>query len=152
VRCEDKGCAAVADLVRLLPTPLTGLATPPPHTNLLYRACGLGAAPGAAAAAAVRGFPPASFDCVLLDAPCTALGLRPRLQQALTLPQLLEAAAYQRKLLAAAVQLVRKGGSLVYSTCSISPGVLSLLRGVGPARHGTPLTRRLRCTPVCRRS
>lgn len=30
------------------------------------------------------GFPPASFDAVLLDAPCSALGLRPRLVQAAT--------------------------------------------------------------------
>ncbi len=26
----------------------------------------------------LEGFPPESFDCVLLDAPCSALGLRPR--------------------------------------------------------------------------
>jgi protein-L-isoaspartate O-methyltransferase len=68
------------------------------------------------------GFPPGSFDAVLLDAPCTALGLRPRLAQQHSLPQLLDMAAYQRRLLAAAVQLVRPGGALVYSTCSISPG------------------------------
>jgi 16S rRNA C967 or C1407 C5-methylase (RsmB/RsmF family) len=59
---------------------------------------------------------------VLLDAPCTALGIRPRLQQTLTLQELLEAAAYQRQLLAAAVRLLQPGGYLVYSTCSISPG------------------------------
>lgn len=59
---------------------------------------------------------------MLLDAPCTALGLRPKLAQPLTLPELLEAAAYQRQLLAAAVRLVKPGGYLVYSTCSVSPG------------------------------
>lgn len=59
---------------------------------------------------------------MLLDAPCTALGLRPKLQQPLSLPDLLDAAVYQRQLLAAAVQLVQPGGFLVYSTCSISPG------------------------------
>lgn len=59
---------------------------------------------------------------MLLDAPCTALGLRPKLQQSLSLPQLLEAAAYQRQLLAAAVRLVEPGGYLVYSTCSVGPG------------------------------
>jgi len=68
------------------------------------------------------GFAPESFSHVLLDAPCTALGVRPRLQQPLNLQQLLEAAAYQQKLLAAAVRLVAPGGYLVYSTCSISPG------------------------------
>lgn len=30
------------------------------------------------------GFPPESFDAVLLDAPCSALGLRPRLVQSAT--------------------------------------------------------------------
>jgi 16S rRNA C967 or C1407 C5-methylase (RsmB/RsmF family) len=69
-----------------------------------------------------QGFVPESFSHVLLDAPCTALGIRPRLQQTLTLKELLETAAYQRQLLAAAVRLVQPGGYLVYSTCSISPG------------------------------
>jgi 16S rRNA C967 or C1407 C5-methylase (RsmB/RsmF family) len=71
------------------------------------------------------GFAPESFTHVLLDAPCTALGLRPKLQQPLTLKELLETAAYQRQLLAAAVRLVQPGGFLVYSTCSVSPGELS---------------------------
>lgn len=46
------------------------------------RARGLEPAPSAHVAegkeAVCRGFPPASFDYVLCDAPCTALGLRPR--------------------------------------------------------------------------
>ncbi|WIA12192.1 hypothetical protein OEZ85_012263 [Tetradesmus obliquus] len=67
------------------------------------------------------GFAPESFDAVLLDAPCTALGLRPRLLQQQQLSLLLETAAYQRALLAAAVQLVKPGGVMVYSTCTISP-------------------------------
>ncbi|WIA32337.1 hypothetical protein OEZ86_003175 [Tetradesmus obliquus] len=58
------------------------------------------------------GFAPESFDAVLLDAPCTALGLRPRLLQQQQLSLLLETAAYQ---------LVKPGGVLVYSTCTISP-------------------------------
>ena len=41
------------------------------------------------------GFAPESFDAVLLDAPCTALGLRPRLLQQQQLSLLLETAAYQ---------------------------------------------------------
>lgn len=70
----------------------------------------------------LAGFAPESFSHVLLDAPCTALGLRPKLQQPLTLRELLDTAAYQRQLLAAAVRLVKPGGFLVYSTCSVSPG------------------------------
>ncbi|EFN59890.1 hypothetical protein CHLNCDRAFT_132901 [Chlorella variabilis] len=72
--------------------------------------------------AAAPGFPPASFDHVLCDAPCTALGLRPRLVHRQTLRELDQTAAYQRKLLRVAVALVRPGGALVFSTCSINPG------------------------------
>jgi hypothetical protein len=68
------------------------------------------------------GFPAESFDHILLDAPCTALGVRPRLQSPHTLEALLQTAAYQRRLLGVAVQLLRPGGTLVYSTCSFNPG------------------------------
>ena len=36
----------------------------------------------------MQGFPPDSFDYILLDAPCSALGLRPRLTHLTTLPEL----------------------------------------------------------------
>ncbi|KAG9132191.1 hypothetical protein Leryth_017052 [Lithospermum erythrorhizon] len=70
-----------------------------------------------------QGFFPNSFDRVLLDAPCSALGLRPRLFAAeLTMESLRQHAKYQRKMFNQAVQLVRPGGVLVYSTCTINPG------------------------------
>lgn len=65
---------------------------------------------------------PESFDAVLLDAPCSALGLRPRLLLDWKVPQLEALAAYQRALLHAAVHVLRPGGSLVYCTCTINPG------------------------------
>lgn len=65
---------------------------------------------------------PESFDAVLLDAPCSALGLRPRLAMGWQLPQLEALAAYQRALLHAAVHVLKPGGSLVYCTCTINPG------------------------------
>jgi 16S rRNA C967 or C1407 C5-methylase (RsmB/RsmF family) len=65
---------------------------------------------------------PGSFDAVLLDAPCSALGLRPRLLMGWQLPQLEALAAYQRALLHAAVHVLKPGGSLVYCTCTINPG------------------------------
>lgn len=68
------------------------------------------------------GFKPGSFDGVLLDAPCTALGLRPRLRHTQTLDELKTTEKYQRNLLDAAVELVKPGGTLVYSTCTINPG------------------------------
>lgn len=63
-----------------------------------------------------------SFDAVLLDAPCSALGLRPKLLVDWTLPALQKLAAYQRALLHSAVHVLRPGGHLVYCTCTINPG------------------------------
>ncbi|XP_047333201.1 rRNA (cytosine-C(5))-methyltransferase NOP2C [Impatiens glandulifera] len=69
------------------------------------------------------GFPPNSFDRVLLDAPCSALGLRPRLFAGVeTIESLRNHAKYQRKMFDQAVQLARPGGVIVYSTCTINPG------------------------------
>ncbi|KAM3395047.1 rRNA (cytosine-C(5))-methyltransferase NOP2C isoform X1 [Capsicum galapagoense] len=70
-----------------------------------------------------KGFSPNSFDRVLLDAPCSALGLRPRLFAGEeTIDSLRRHAKYQRRMFDQAVQLVRPGGVLVYSTCTINPG------------------------------
>ncbi|KAF6165084.1 hypothetical protein GIB67_000668 [Kingdonia uniflora] len=70
-----------------------------------------------------KGFSQSSFDRVLLDAPCSALGLRPRLFAGEeTLQTLRSNARYQRKMFDQAVKLVRAGGVIVYSTCTINPG------------------------------
>ncbi|XP_057792904.1 rRNA (cytosine-C(5))-methyltransferase NOP2C isoform X2 [Salvia miltiorrhiza] len=70
-----------------------------------------------------KGFLPNSFDRVLLDAPCSALGLRPRLFSGEdTMESLRSHAKYQRRMFDQAVQLVRPGGVIVYSTCTINPG------------------------------
>jgi methyltransferase NSUN6 len=71
--------------------------------------------------ATTDGFEPESFDCVLLDAPCTALGLRPRLILPQTLKELYNAAHYQKKLIDTAVHLLKPGGFMVFSTCTINP-------------------------------
>ncbi|PFH33953.1 NOL1/NOP2/sun family protein [Besnoitia besnoiti] len=61
------------------------------------------------------------FDRVLADVPCTALGLRPRIDfEGLDAAAVLSAAAYQREFLATGCRLLKTGGTLVYSTCSIS--------------------------------
>ncbi len=63
----------------------------------------------------------ASFDVVLLDAPCTDLGTgrrRPDVRWRRTAADVGRAAAQQRSLLAAAGRLVRPGGRLVYSVCT----------------------------------
>ncbi|KAI3744134.1 hypothetical protein L1987_57210 [Smallanthus sonchifolius] len=70
-----------------------------------------------------EGFSPNSFDRVLLDAPCSALGLRPRLFAAEeTIESLRRHGKYQQRMFDQAVQLVRSGGVIVYSTCTINPG------------------------------
>ena len=64
-----------------------------------------------------------SFDRVLLDPPCSAIGLRPRLVLASAGGSggaIEQAAAYQRLFLWVAVQMLRVGGTLVYSTCTLT--------------------------------
>ncbi len=64
------------------------------------------------------------FDSVLLDAPCTGEGLipvDPTRKQSRALKDIQTLAQVQKKLVRAGVELVRKGGILVYSTCSFAP-------------------------------
>jgi 16S rRNA (cytosine967-C5)-methyltransferase len=67
------------------------------------------------------GLAPASYDRVLVDAPCTGLGALRRRPEARwrrqpgDVPAL---ARLQRELLAAAIALTRPGGLVLYSTCS----------------------------------
>lgn len=83
-------------------------------------------------------FPDAAFDAVLLDAPCSGLGLRPRLAEPCRAAELPARAAYQRRLAREAVRLVRPGGTLVYSVCTLNPDegentVAFVLRELAPA-------------------
>ena len=67
---------------------------------------------------------PPQADRVLLDVPCTGLGVlakRADLRWRRTLDDLEEMMALQDQLLDAGAALVRPGGLLVYSTCSIEP-------------------------------
>jgi 16S rRNA (cytosine967-C5)-methyltransferase len=66
---------------------------------------------------------PAGFDRVLLDAPCSDLGTlqsRPDARWRKSPDGIDELAALQRELLDAALKQLRPGGTLVYSTCTIS--------------------------------
>lgn len=63
-------------------------------------------------------------DAVLVDAPCTDLGIigrRPDIRYRRRPEDLQRACHRQRELLAAAASLVRPGGRLVYSVCSFEP-------------------------------
>lgn len=71
---------------------------------------------------AAPAFRPGSFDRVLVDAPCSGTGtLRraPDLAQRLRPEDVTSYQAMQRKLLEAALDLVKPGGLVVYATCSI---------------------------------
>ena len=64
----------------------------------------------------------ASFDAVLLDVPCTNTGVlrrRPDARWRFDASRLAGALALQRSLLEASAPLVKPGGRLVYSTCSL---------------------------------
>ncbi|WP_372813516.1 16S rRNA (cytosine(967)-C(5))-methyltransferase RsmB [Paenibacillus sp.] len=69
-----------------------------------------------------RYFPPGSFDRILLDAPCSGLGVirrKPDLKWAKTEAEIAAVCSIQRDLLAAVAPLLKPGGVLVYSTCTV---------------------------------
>ena len=76
------------------------------------------------AADAARWSPPQAVDAVLLDAPCSATGIFRRHPDVLhrVHPALIDGLAdQQRALLAHAAGWVKRGGRLVYATCSLEP-------------------------------
>ncbi len=65
-----------------------------------------------------------TMDAVLLDAPCSGLGVmdnKPDIKYRATLESVKELTKIQEKLLDTCCQYVKRGGILVYSTCSILP-------------------------------
>jgi 16S rRNA (cytosine967-C5)-methyltransferase len=69
-------------------------------------------------------FADASFDRVLVDAPCTGTGTlrhNPEIRWRLVPADIAELAARQQRILTNAARAVRRGGRLVYSTCSVEP-------------------------------
>jgi 16S rRNA (cytosine967-C5)-methyltransferase len=70
------------------------------------------------------------FDCVLLDVPCSNTGVlarRPEVRYRLTKSAVEELADTQLGLLRRAKELVKPGGVICYSTCSIQPDENGLL-------------------------
>ncbi|KAL1784760.1 methyltransferase NSUN6 isoform X1 [Sigmodon hispidus] len=65
-------------------------------------------------------FLPESFDRILLDAPCSGMGQRPNMACTWTLKEVTSYQPLQRKLFKVAVQLLKPGGVLVYSTCTVT--------------------------------
>lgn len=69
-------------------------------------------------------------DRVLVDPPCSALGVRPKLYEDRTLEEVIGSARYQVQFLKAAKEVVAPGGTVVYSTCT-----LSIAENEGVVRH-----------------
>jgi 16S rRNA (cytosine967-C5)-methyltransferase len=85
------------------------------HRNVEYVCADLAAVPPLA---------PSSVEYVLLDAPCTGLGTlreHPEIKWRLKPTDPARMAAIQSRMLENAAALVRRGGGIVYSVCSIAP-------------------------------
>lgn len=68
--------------------------------------------------------PPGPFDAALVDVPCSntgVLGRRPEVRWRLRPDDMNQLVTLQTKLLILALERVRPGGAVVYSTCSIEP-------------------------------
>jgi 16S rRNA (cytosine967-C5)-methyltransferase len=102
---EPRKLALLSDLRRLVPTGVAWTCTLVPPEGALP-------------------FAPASFDGILVDAPCSNTGVLRRRVEArwrLEPAHLTALATLQRSLLERALPLLRPGGRLVYSTCSLEP-------------------------------
>jgi 16S rRNA (cytosine967-C5)-methyltransferase len=85
-----------------------------------------------------RQAPDGPFDRILLDPPCSDLGTlqsRPDARWRKTPEQVTELAALQRELLEAALRRLAPGGTLVYSSCTISPAENELQIAAFAADH-----------------
>ena len=85
--------------------------------------------------------PPGGFDRVLVDAPCTGLGAlrrRPEARWRRTPADVPVLATLQRGLLAAAIDLTRPGGVVLYATCS--PHLVETAGVVSDALRRYPVT------------
>lgn len=71
-----------------------------------------------------RHFGPAAFDAVLLDAPCTSLGViqrKPEIRWRANPASILTTTKIQKELLQTAIDCVVPGGYVLYAVCSFSP-------------------------------
>ncbi len=65
-------------------------------------------------------FPWIRADRVLVDPPCSALGIRPKLGDRKTYKEILMLRNYQIQFLRAASRILKPGGTIVYSTCTVT--------------------------------
>lgn len=87
--------------------------------------------------------PPAPFDAVLLDAPCSATGTlrrHPDVAYHKSPAEVVKLAGVQTRLLKAAIHMLKPGGVLVYCVCSLEAGegperIADLLASGAPVRR-----------------
>lgn len=65
-------------------------------------------------------FPKLEADRVLIDPPCSALGLRPKIHDFTTRQRVENLANYQKQFIKAASKVVKPGGVVVYSVCTFT--------------------------------
>ena len=65
-------------------------------------------------------FPDMKADRVLVDPPCSALGIRPKVYDFTTLDRINHLADYQKQFIRSASRIVRPGGVIVYSVCTFT--------------------------------
>jgi predicted RNA-binding protein (TIGR00451 family) len=66
-------------------------------------------------------FPDLQADRVLIDPPCSALGIRPKVYDFTTLDRIDRLAEYQKQFITSASRIVKPGGVIVYSVCTFTP-------------------------------
>ncbi|PLJ77658.1 PUA domain-containing protein [Infirmifilum sp. SLHALR2] len=86
-----------------------------------------------------------SVDAVILDPPCTTLGVRPKLRYTRDSTDVHRLAEYQRQFITEAAKVLRKGGLLLFTTCTLTPHenemnvLFSMKLGFRPLRINPPL-------------
>ncbi len=65
-------------------------------------------------------FPNLQADRVLVDPPCSALGLRPKVHDFTSRKRVEDLASYQKQFIKAASKVVKPGGVVVYSVCTFT--------------------------------
>lgn len=102
-----------------------------------------------------------SFDRVLVDAPCTGTGTlrrNPEIRWRISASDIADLSARQRAILSNAAKMVRSGGRLLYSTCSVEPEeneavVASFLKGMDEfTQVSVALSERFRAGSLCART
>ncbi len=60
-------------------------------------------------------------DRIIIDPPCSALGVRPKLASDITFKKIIDYQQYQFQFLKSASKILKRGGVVVFSVCTITP-------------------------------